>query len=171
MCVCFPGPGLVGLGSCCIGPKGGLAVRSCFQLGATVQKGHAVHWQRSNSALTIFTDFLGAFRTKGGSILMFSLQQISFVFLLYFLRTFFKPAALQTKTSANLPSSTKPHWVLHHILSLAKKFRKIKCNNAASLTNKNSPQFINATASVKSCCHYVIVHKISPILFYIGSLH
>jgi hypothetical protein len=70
---------------------------------STVQKGHAVHWQRSNSTYTTFTDFLGAFRTKKGSTLMFSLKLRSLAFLLNFLGTFFKPSALQTKTSANLP--------------------------------------------------------------------
>jgi hypothetical protein len=82
-----------------------------------IGKGQTVH-------TLLFTDFLGAFRTKGGSILLFSLQQRSFAFLLNFLGTFFKPASLQTNIGQ---PTTKPHMGLHHILSFAKMFKKIKC--------------------------------------------
>ncbi len=51
------------------------AYTSEVMLPVRLHKGHAVHWQRSNSTYAIFTDFLDAFRT----IMIITTKKLCFI--------------------------------------------------------------------------------------------
>ncbi len=120
-----------------------IAVRSCFQLGYIkvmqyIGKGQTVHTLHSLISLELLEqkeDQYYCFLYNKGALLLF-----------YVFWTYFKPAAIQVKTSANLPLSHIGFYTTSWVLLNVKK-NKVQQHR---LVDKKK-QFKNATAFVKSC--------------------